>query len=209
MVQLDKKQQILTSAETLFANKGFHGTSTRDIAEMAHINVAMISYYFGSKEKLLQALFEERIKQARLKLERLLNDEMLQPMEKIHKLIEDYTEKCFSNQKFYRIMIYEEMLEKKPVVYNSLKELRKQNISIVEQIVKEGQLKKVFKQGIDIVFVMNTLLGTIMQALMNKDFYKSYYGLENLPVEEGQEVLKKHLKDYLKVLFKQILSYEE
>ncbi|WP_431212540.1 TetR family transcriptional regulator [Puia sp. P3] len=54
----DKREHILTSAEKLFAEKGFDGTSVRDIAQLAGVNLAMISYYFGSKEKLLEALIE-------------------------------------------------------------------------------------------------------------------------------------------------------
>ena len=52
----DKQIQILEVAETLFAEKGFDGTSIRDISKVAKINVAMVSYYFGSKEKLLESL---------------------------------------------------------------------------------------------------------------------------------------------------------
>ncbi|HNP53387.1 MAG TPA: TetR family transcriptional regulator [Ferruginibacter sp.] len=48
----DKRQHIIENAEILFADKGFEGTSVRDIAKQAGVNLAMISYYFGSKEKL-------------------------------------------------------------------------------------------------------------------------------------------------------------
>ncbi len=57
----DKKEHILTVAEQLFGDKGFDGTSVRDIAHGADVNLAMISYYFGSKEKLLEALIEYRV----------------------------------------------------------------------------------------------------------------------------------------------------
>ena len=56
----EKQVQIMEIAETLFAEKGFNGTSVRDIAEKAHVNLAMVSYYFGSKDKLLEALFSYR-----------------------------------------------------------------------------------------------------------------------------------------------------
>ena len=52
----DKQLQILLVAEKLFAEKGFDGTSIRNIAKEAGINIAMVSYYFGSKEKMLEAL---------------------------------------------------------------------------------------------------------------------------------------------------------
>ncbi len=50
----------MDSAELLFSQKGFDGTSVRDIAEAAGINTAMISYYFGSKEKLMEEILKER-----------------------------------------------------------------------------------------------------------------------------------------------------
>jgi AcrR family transcriptional regulator len=43
----EKQLAIITTAERLFSIKGFEGTSVRDIAQEAGINVAMISYYFG------------------------------------------------------------------------------------------------------------------------------------------------------------------
>ena len=49
----DKQIHILDVAEELIAKKGFEGTSVRDISTKAQINVAMISYYFGSKEKMI------------------------------------------------------------------------------------------------------------------------------------------------------------
>jgi AcrR family transcriptional regulator len=70
----DKQLAIIDIAEKLFSEKGYEGTSVRDIAEMAGINVAMISYYFGSKEKLMQALFKERTKEMLVRMESVLNE---------------------------------------------------------------------------------------------------------------------------------------
>ena len=56
----DKQIQILEVAEILFAEKGFDGTSIRNIAKLAKINIAMVSYYFGSKERLLESLIVNR-----------------------------------------------------------------------------------------------------------------------------------------------------
>ncbi len=44
----DKHLQIISTAEQLFSKNGFDGTTVRDIAVGAGINIAMISYYFGS-----------------------------------------------------------------------------------------------------------------------------------------------------------------
>ncbi len=55
----EKQLQILEVAEKLFAANGFDGTSIRDIASEAEVNIAMISYYFGSKEKADASPFHE------------------------------------------------------------------------------------------------------------------------------------------------------
>ena len=66
-----KREQILAAAENLFVEKGFEGTSIRELAQAADVNIAMISYYFGSKEKLMEELVEQRAGYSRLKLEEL------------------------------------------------------------------------------------------------------------------------------------------
>jgi AcrR family transcriptional regulator len=51
----DPKQEILAAAIGLFARKGFSATGVREIAQQARVNIAMISYYFGSKRGILEA----------------------------------------------------------------------------------------------------------------------------------------------------------
>ena len=54
----DQREHILNVAIDLFAVRGFHGTSVRTISTAAGVNVAMVNYYFGTKVKLLEAVFE-------------------------------------------------------------------------------------------------------------------------------------------------------
>lgn len=48
----DTRHKILRAAARLFAQKGFSGTSVRDIVSMAKVNVSAIHYYFGDKRNL-------------------------------------------------------------------------------------------------------------------------------------------------------------
>ncbi|WLV23797.1 forespore capture DNA-binding protein RefZ [Aciduricibacillus chroicocephali] len=48
------KQKVMDAASALFYQKGFNGASVRDIAEKAGVNVSLISYYFKSKQGLLE-----------------------------------------------------------------------------------------------------------------------------------------------------------
>src|SRR5487761_2263421 len=98
----DKREHILMVAEKLFGENGFDGTSVRDIAHQANVNLAMISYYFGSKEKLLEALIEYRA--SFTTLQELNKDEVLTPIEKMDRVIDFYVDKIMSNFCFHNLM---------------------------------------------------------------------------------------------------------
>lgn len=57
MNQSSTVDNILDAAESLFAEKGFAETSLRNITSEAGVNLAAVNYHFGSKEKLIQAVF--------------------------------------------------------------------------------------------------------------------------------------------------------
>ncbi|GAB4273868.1 MAG: hypothetical protein Kow0013_27850 [Pararhodobacter sp.] len=56
----EAQDAILDAAEVVFADNGFHGATTRAIAEQAGANAALIHYYFGSKEALYEAVIARR-----------------------------------------------------------------------------------------------------------------------------------------------------
>lgn len=57
----DTKEQLLTAAEYLFAERGFNGTSVRDITDRAGANVAAVNYHFGSKSDLFVELMRRHV----------------------------------------------------------------------------------------------------------------------------------------------------
>jgi AcrR family transcriptional regulator len=58
--QPDTRQAILDAAEELFGARGFEGTSLRELTSRAGVNLAAVSYHFGSKEGLAQAALARR-----------------------------------------------------------------------------------------------------------------------------------------------------
>jgi AcrR family transcriptional regulator len=57
---IDRRQLILDSAEELFATRGFDGVTLRQIADLAGVDVALTSYYFGPKLELFDAVLRRR-----------------------------------------------------------------------------------------------------------------------------------------------------
>lgn len=56
----DTRSAILTAAEECFANEGLHGTSIRDIANVARVPPGLVLYYFATKDDLYQEIFRYR-----------------------------------------------------------------------------------------------------------------------------------------------------
>jgi AcrR family transcriptional regulator len=56
----DRREDILQASLHLFAERGFHGTSMRDIARAADITEGLIYHYFASKRDLFRAIIDER-----------------------------------------------------------------------------------------------------------------------------------------------------
>jgi len=204
----DKQLAIIDTAEKLFAINGFDGTSVRDIAHAANVNVAMISYYFGSKEKLMEAVFERKTNNIRLKIENLLQNETLTHLEKVNVLIDDYVDKFIQQQEFHKIMMREQLIESNTPVAILIHELKKRNLSSIKKLIQEGQKSGEFKKNIDILLMMTTMVGTVSQMITSQRFYREVNNLQDMPDPEFRKYIKKKLSAHLKNLFKITLTHE-
>ena len=78
MTDLETKEKIMEKARVLFADHGYEGTSVREIAKAAEVNVASVNYYFSSKENLfleiLRAGYTECAQEMRVLLEKNKGD---------------------------------------------------------------------------------------------------------------------------------------
>lgn len=201
----DKQIQILEVAETLFAEKGFDGTSIRNIAKEAKINIAMVSYYFGSKERLLESLIVYRTSDLKNQLEHLLLED-LEPLDKINKLIELYINRINSNRGIYRILHFEFPSKKSKQNLSVFSELKKGNLKSLEIIIEEGQNKGIFRKDIIIPLITPTILGTFFHFHMNKPFFEN---LLNLKTEDlYNNYIKTNLTTHIQQTVKALLIYE-
>jgi AcrR family transcriptional regulator len=202
----DKQIQILEVAETLFADKGFEGTSIRDISKVAKINIAMISYYFGSKERLLESLLFYRTSDLKNQLDHLLLEE-IEPMDKINKLIALYINRINKNKGIYRIIHFEFNTEKRAKSLASFTDLKKGNLKTLETIIAEGQKKGVFKKDVIVPLLTPTILGTFFHFQMNKPFFEEVLQLNTKASFENY--ITNELTNHIQKTIKALLIHEE
>ncbi|MES2330295.1 MAG: TetR family transcriptional regulator [Bacteroidota bacterium] len=163
----DKKEHIMNAAIELFAEKGFEGSSIRDLASRADVNVAMVNYYFGSKDKLFEAIVEYKASFMRGKMDEIEANKTLTEIEKIDLIIENYVAKILSNPSFHRILYQELLMGEREAMHENIVKVFVRNITTLRNIIEQGVKKKVFKK-VDPELTMATLIGTINQVMLSK-----------------------------------------
>ena len=103
----EARERIIQSAIRLFAKRGYSGVGVREIAAEAHVNIAMISYYYQGKIGILAAIME-RFYEKYLPLFSHIHDEGLDPDEAVRLIFRNLVN--FIRQNFALAM----------VVYNEL-----------------------------------------------------------------------------------------
>ena len=91
------EEKIKSAARKIFTKKGFAATRTRDIAAEAGINLALLNYYFRSKEKLFNIVMLENFGQFVSGLKAVVNDKKTQLGEKIDAIVELYINQLSEN----------------------------------------------------------------------------------------------------------------
>jgi AcrR family transcriptional regulator len=129
----DTRTLILDTAEALFAEQGYDGTSMRLITSKAKVNLASINYHFGSKHALLEAVYDRRI--GGINAERLVR---LEQLEKIHSksvipvsdLVEAYARPALklardntAGGKYFIRLLGRSYLEPSPVLQDRIREM--------------------------------------------------------------------------------------
>lgn len=95
--ELSAEEKIKEAARKVFTQKGYAATRTRDIAEEAGLNLALLNYYFRSKEKLFEIIMKEKIQQLFGIISPILNDEKLTLEKKVDNLIAQYIDMLLHN----------------------------------------------------------------------------------------------------------------
>jgi AcrR family transcriptional regulator len=197
-MSIDKKEHIMDVAVTLFAEKGFEGTSIRDLAHEADVNIAMINYYFGSKEKLFVALLEAKARFMRDKIDAVQNNPSLSELEKINQIIDGYIDRFLSQPEFHRVLQQELLVTNRELLHQNVTTLFAKNTQDIVSIIEKGIRKKIFRK-VDPPLLFASIIGTINQVMLSKNMCNTLMNTEaNSDPYKNPELkirLTKHIKE--------------
>lgn len=203
MTNIDNsKERILAAAIKLFAEKGFEGTSIREICNIANANICMISYYWGGKKELYNGIIEDLIEKqceyAKTFIDFKLEPKTLKKQEQIA-LLMTILDKFIS-------FFYSQKISKELIIF-LLKE--QQNSSFVGKSPAFNYLRKVVASIFDkdendkeIIFKTLFIISQLNSPRILPAFSLRLLGQDDF-IEEDIKIIKANIKLYINSLLKE------
>ena len=127
----------------MFTQKGYAATRTRDIAEESGLNLALINYYFRSKEKLFDIIIVEHLQLFIHSIKGIVNDPKTTLQEKIEILISHYIDMLIKNPHIPIFVLNEiNTNPKKLIAKLGFEKVQRENIYLVKQWKELAAAKK-------------------------------------------------------------------
>lgn len=148
------RKRLLDAATQLFAEKGLDGTSTRDLAKTADLNVSLISYYFGGKEGLYKAVISEFAETARSETDRFLEAVDLESLDRetFRQVMKEFVG-LMLNFKFQRrdihLILQREVMQGLPHSRNVYENIFSKITETIVRIYQVGQEKNFIRKEIN------------------------------------------------------------
>lgn len=184
------EQKIIATARRIFLERGLDGARMQDIADEAGINKALLHYYFRSKEKLFEIIFNEQRKKFKAVIDPVIKSD-LSIIEKIKKIIDNQTDVILENPKMPLFMMTE--IAKNPGLLLSIPRTEdemepfKMFMKQIKQEGKEGKIREVTPE-----FLWMNILSLNMFPFVGMPLLMSMLRVDE---EEFIKIIKKRKKE--------------
>ena len=160
----DTRTAILSAARNVFARRGFDGASTREVAELAGVNNAMIYYHFKDKVRLYRAVLSHSFSEFERIWEHPIFDSSASSRKKIRTYVEGLIRFQHANDELRRIMSMEFAAcssNYKWIADHFFVHSYEKLAGLLREGMRSGELKKV-----DLSLVIPSLVGMINQSFI-------------------------------------------
>ncbi|MBL0738417.1 TetR/AcrR family transcriptional regulator [Flavobacterium sp. GN10] len=194
------EEKIKTAAKTVFYKKGFAATRTRDIAEEAGLNLALLNYYFRSKAKLFEIIMAETFSGFIGSMKVILDDEKTSLEQKVITIAKRYIDFISVEPEIPTFILTEirnnpeELLKKLPI-----KEIVNDSV-FIKQFQEAIQNKEITEPN-PLHFLMN-LLGLVVFPFIVKPIIMGSRNLETEQFDALMQERKKKIPIWINMMFK-------
>jgi AcrR family transcriptional regulator len=195
------EEAILEKATSLFLEKGFEATSTSEIASSVGCNQALVHYYYRTKERLFERIFQKKIKFLLGSLLKVGKVDMPYT-EKLSRQIESHFE-AIRQQPSLPLFFLRELAmnpERLKAVRETLGELPHEAIKQMNNELQE-EIKKGTVRPITIYDLLMTIVSLNIMAFLGEPIFKTVSGISD---EEYQSLLERRKKENIHIVLKSL-----
>lgn len=171
-LDLSTEEKIMEAARKVFTEKGYAAARTRDIAEESGINLALLNYYFRSKEKLFELVMLERVNKLFGTLIPILGDETTELEEKLDRIASSYIDLLTEHPDLPIFVLSE--IRRRPEKFAQL-------VNAQERVTKSVFMRQLAERKIDInpFHILINLLGITVFPFVAKPVLTRFMGNED------------------------------
>lgn len=169
---IETEMKIKEAAKKVFRSKGFAATRTRDIAEEAQINLALLNYYFKSKQQLFNIIMMEDLEDIFQVIINNANDKSLSLREKLLSLAEKYADVIAEKPELPNFILSE---------VHGNHEFLLDHFGIKESLSKSDMMAQFFGLGFsqeEIANIVVNLLGYIIFPYISRPMYTVIFNMD-------------------------------
>jgi AcrR family transcriptional regulator len=146
---LSTEEKIKAAARKIFTKQGYAATRTRDIAEEAGINLALLNYYFRSKEKLFELVMKENINLFLGTVLEKINKNPLPFEEQLAFIVSNYIDMLLENPHlpFFVLNLLQsgqwDQLDKNDPLLRNIEQMRSTFLNNAREEMEKGKIKPI------------------------------------------------------------------
>jgi AcrR family transcriptional regulator len=191
---LSTEEKIKAAAKKVFMTKGFDGCSVRDIAKEVGSNVALLNYYFRSKEKLFELIFEGAMSDFLQSMIAVFSSD-LSLKEKVEQLI-DKEFSFFLEHPELPMFILQAIQQNKnevPLAPPFFEPIAKTGIfQQLEAAQANGEMRQISLRNITILLMSN-----VHYPFMSKKLTQQFHGIDETTLQQDLLAHKAYVKEML------------
>lgn len=200
-----KQMHIMQVALEIFAQKGYNGSSVRDIALASNVNLAMINYYFGSKLQLLEAIFENMTEVSKSHLDASIIDHNLSPTEKLEHIIDGYTHFALENKHFIVLLMRQQFAANTDSIDDFIFTLKFRYWRIFHNALEEAKKLNFFRKDVNIVTLISMIMGTLNYLISDRNFLSKSKGIDSTDDQLYEEQIVTDTMNNIKSILKEYI----
>jgi TetR/AcrR family transcriptional regulator len=201
MAKGDPRQRILDAATRVFARKGYSASGVREIAAEAKVNLAMVSYYFGGKAGLFEAILTHFFDTVGKTAQEVLAVPATHPEERLATLVRVLLARLRQDPEVIRIALTELPLELPHIASFKASMLRTLVVPVMQEVISafSGKRRRAYRMEmigpalgslLMFHFLMRPVIRQVFQVQFDDRFYEDFgneitefllYGFIGLP----------------------------